>query len=206
MVGKAFSMLLRLLPLAALIFAFAWPAYGQDDVPAAVREQRPVIAELGSRANDFERRVEANADNDERLVNLRAELEKLAADALKAGVSFQPRLSVFPAHLGRLAGRQPVRPADHPQPPVPTRWRCLDRRVEQGVRDQGRLGLQDGSAVRMLAGARLVQAQLQGGGSAERRGRLLRGPGEQGDECDHGPSLQPDDPYGAHAASHTDAI
>ena len=113
MVGKAFSMLLRLLPLAALMLAFAWPAYGQDDVPPAVREQRPVIAELASRANDFERRVEANADNDERLVNLRAELEKLAADALKAGVSFQPRLSEINTRL-EILGAAPAEGQQEP--------------------------------------------------------------------------------------------
>ena len=103
---------LRLL-LATLLAAAIWhaPAAAQQvptaAVPQIVADQQKVIQDLSTLANELERRVEANRDDDARLVDLRLELEALARQLLQAGVAFRPRLGEINTRL-ELLGPAPA--------------------------------------------------------------------------------------------------
>ncbi len=76
-------------------------------MPEIVATQQAVIADLGAKTDEIEKRVEANADNDGRLADLRIELDLLAKDLLKAGVAFRPRLTEINTRL-ELLGAAPA--------------------------------------------------------------------------------------------------
>ncbi|MEP4289138.1 MAG: hypothetical protein ABJ376_17055, partial [Nitratireductor sp.] len=75
------------------------PARAQTETPTAAAgqslldRQRAAIEELMKRSENLQRLVEQNATDDARLVELRLELEDLAAAFLGAGVEFRPRLN-----------------------------------------------------------------------------------------------------------------
>ncbi|MDP3898908.1 MAG: mechanosensitive ion channel family protein [Mesorhizobium sp.] len=83
------------------------PAAAQDmaaapAVPQIVQEMQPVIDGLAKRAEELSKRVDANAQDDARLVELRLELERIASEALAAGVAFRPRLTEINTRLELL--------------------------------------------------------------------------------------------------------
>jgi potassium efflux system protein len=95
--------------LGALIFALSIlaPVLAHAAAPQIVLTQQPVIEDLASKADEIEKRVEANADNDARLVDLRLELDTLARELLQAGVAFRPRLTEINTRL-ELLGPAPA--------------------------------------------------------------------------------------------------
>jgi len=98
------AFLIALLTAAVLSVA---PVAAQAPVPEIVATQQAVIADLGAKTDEIEKRVEANADNDGRLADLRIELDLLAKDLLKAGVAFRPRLTEINTRL-ELLGAAPA--------------------------------------------------------------------------------------------------
>ena len=88
------------------------PVVAQETVPEIVASQQKVIADLGAKADEIEKRIEANADDDGRLADLRVELDVLAKDLLKAGVAFRPRLTEINTRLESLGS-----PPGEGQPP-----------------------------------------------------------------------------------------
>ena len=88
------------------------PAAAQGAVPEIVATQQAVITGLAAKADEIEKRVEANAQNDGRLADLRVELDALAKELLKAGVAFRPRLTEINARLESLGS-----PPAEGQPP-----------------------------------------------------------------------------------------
>jgi len=91
----------------ALLAALQQPGHAQNGTPEIIATQQPIIQELARKADDFEKRVLANADNDARLVDLRLELDTLARELLHAGVAFRPRLTEINTRL-ELLGPAPA--------------------------------------------------------------------------------------------------
>nr|WP_295468731.1 mechanosensitive ion channel family protein [Mesorhizobium sp.] len=87
--------------LTAAVLAVT-PVAAQQAVPEIVATQQAVIADLGAKTDELEKRVEANTGNDGRLADLRIELDVLAKDLLKAGVAFRPRLTEINTRLEPL--------------------------------------------------------------------------------------------------------
>lgn len=98
------AFLIALLTAAVLSVA---PVAAQAPVPEIVATQQAVIADLGAKTDEIEKRVEANAENDGRLADLRIELDLFAKDLLKAGVAFRPRLTEINTRL-ELLGAAPA--------------------------------------------------------------------------------------------------
>lgn len=102
------SFLIRLtVVLAAIVCAVPSTLHAQQAAPAIVTAQQPVIDALSTKTDDLERRVEANAQDDSRLADLRTELEALAREVLQAGVAFRPRLTEINTRL-ELLGQPPA--------------------------------------------------------------------------------------------------
>ena len=105
--------LLRAVFLAALMaFGGLWPAVAQIGAaapggPTIVADMQPVIDGLAARAEELAKRVDANAEDDARLVDLRIELEALAREVLASGVAFRPRLTEINTQL-ELLGPAPA--------------------------------------------------------------------------------------------------
>ncbi len=95
--------------MAAVLVA---PSSAEGPVPEIVATQQAVIQDLGRKADELEKRIEANANDDARLADLRLELDALNKDILKAGVAFRPRLSEINARLESLGA-----PPSEGQPP-----------------------------------------------------------------------------------------
>jgi len=83
------------------------PTQASPAVPEIVATQQKVIADLKTKADELEKRVRANSEDDARLVELRLELEKLARELLQAGVAFRPRLTEINTRL-ELLGPPPA--------------------------------------------------------------------------------------------------
>ncbi len=83
------------------------PLAAQAPVPEIVATQQAVIADLSAKTDEIQKRVEANAENDGRLADLRIELDELAKEILKAGVAFRPRLTEINTRL-ELLGAAPT--------------------------------------------------------------------------------------------------
>ena len=105
--SRSVVVLRTLLMAFALSFASQFPAYALNGTPDIVATQQPVIQGLALKADEIERRVAANADNDARLVDLRLELDTLARELLQAGVAFRPRLTEINTRL-ELLGPAPA--------------------------------------------------------------------------------------------------
>ncbi|MCV0397879.1 MAG: mechanosensitive ion channel family protein [Rhizobiaceae bacterium] len=100
--------------LAALVW-FQAPAPLHAQEPASlVQRQEATIDRLALRSEELTRAVQAAAENDERLVELRLELEQLARELLEASVRFRPRLAEINARLEQI-GAPPI----EGQPPEP---------------------------------------------------------------------------------------
>ncbi|SMH46917.1 mechanosensitive ion channel family protein [Mesorhizobium australicum] len=105
---KLAALLIALLMAVALVA----PSSAQGPVPEIVATQQTVIQDLSRKAEEIEKRIEANANDDARLADLRLELDALNKDILKAGVAFRPRLSEINARLESLGS-----PPAEGQPP-----------------------------------------------------------------------------------------
>ena len=101
------GVLVALVMAAVLLASGGHVAAAQDAVPEIIVEQQAAIDRLKSRADAIERQVEASSEDDDRLVELRAELETLAQEILKAGVAFRPRLTEINTRL-ELLGAAPA--------------------------------------------------------------------------------------------------
>ncbi len=76
--------------------------------------QRQAIDDMAKQADEFEKRIDSNDDNDSRLVEIRLKLEELAQNVLASAVAFRPRLTEINARIEQLGSP----PADG-QPPEP---------------------------------------------------------------------------------------
>lgn len=79
---------------------------------SVLADQETKLADLVTKVDEIDKRIVANAENDEVLVNLRLQLEDILAEALATGVAFRPRLSEINARLEQLgpapaAGQEP---------------------------------------------------------------------------------------------------
>lgn len=97
----------RLLALfaAAILFAAVFaqaPSLAQGSDPGLIASQQQLIKDLSTRADELEKRVQANSENDAALLELRLELEDLAKKLLQAGVAFRPRLNEISARQESL--------------------------------------------------------------------------------------------------------
>ena len=104
---------LMLLALSALAF----PAVAQgpsSNGSAIVREQQAVLEGLRQRTDQLEKTLDANSEDDARLVDTRLQLEEAARQLLQASVAFGPRLTEINGRLEQLGAA----PAEG-QPPEP---------------------------------------------------------------------------------------
>lgn len=85
-----------------------------DNGSTLLEKQKALIDGLSKQAEELARKVEENAANDARLVELRIALEELAVKFLQAGVQFRPRLNEINLRLEAL-GPAP----EEGQPPEP---------------------------------------------------------------------------------------
>lgn len=109
---RIFALLLFVLP--ALLPSQA-PAQGVGASGATLLDrQQAAIAGLARKSEDLERRIEANATDDSRLVEIRLQLEELGANLLSNAVAFRPRLSEINARIEQLGP-----PPAEGQPPEP---------------------------------------------------------------------------------------
>ncbi|PSJ55016.1 mechanosensitive ion channel family protein [Mesorhizobium ephedrae] len=97
--------------LLAVLVALA-PAVATAQQPAApgsslVSQQRAAIDGLAKSTNDLEKRIDANAEDDVRLVEIRLQLEEVARDLIDSSVAFRPRLAEINDRIERL-GPPPV--------------------------------------------------------------------------------------------------
>lgn len=84
----------------------------QDMALSLVVEQQRALTDLQRRTEELEKRIAGSVDSDERLVDIRLGLEEVAAELLKSGVAFRPRLAEINSRLEQLG----TPPADG-QPP-----------------------------------------------------------------------------------------
>ena len=79
---------------------------------ALIEEQRGAIQKYSAQADELEKQVAANSEQDGKLVEVRLELEELARELLSSAVAFRPRLSgdqrqagaARPGAVGRAVG------------------------------------------------------------------------------------------------------
>lgn len=112
-----FRRFLALLLFAMTVAAQAPVARAQNGAttdPGLVAQQQQVIASLTSRIDALEKSIAADAQNDARLVEIRAQLEGIGRELLSSGVAFRPRLNELNTRLGQLGAA----PAEG-QPPEP---------------------------------------------------------------------------------------
>lgn len=67
-----------------------------------VDEQRTVISGLTSRTNELEKDINANPEDDAKLVDIRLQLEEIARELISSSVSFRPRLGEINARIEQL--------------------------------------------------------------------------------------------------------
>ncbi len=109
---------LRLLLVLVAAAAFSpSAATGQEQAPAAsdlVATQRQVLQKLTAEADDLDKKIQQNGDDDAKLVDIRLQLEELSRQALASAVAFRPRMAEINARLEQLgpapAEGQPAEP------------------------------------------------------------------------------------------------
>ena len=100
------SLILILLAVAA--FSSGALAQGVGNTGnALIEEQRSVIDKYSGQADELEKRIAANSEEDARLVDVRLQLEELARQLLASAVAFRPRLSEINARLEQLGPAPP---------------------------------------------------------------------------------------------------
>lgn len=104
--------------LAGIVLALAlalMPAIVQAQIPGdALQEQKAVLAEFTDKVMAISDQVEANAEDDNKLVELRLELEGLAEQILTSAVELRPRLNEIRLRLDQLGA-----PPGENEPPEP---------------------------------------------------------------------------------------
>ncbi len=102
-----------------LVIGLAWPSFadaqglGNTGTPL-ITEQRRAIDEMSRQADEFEKKIVSNDEQDARLVEIRLQLEELAHTLLTTAVAFRPRLAEINARLEQLGT-----PPPEGQPPEP---------------------------------------------------------------------------------------
>lgn len=97
--------ILTVLLIGASVAGFAAGAQGQGlgmSGSSIVDAQRRVIEGLTFRTNEFETKINDNAEDDLRLVEYRLQLEDLARELIVSSVSFRPRLTEINDRLEKL--------------------------------------------------------------------------------------------------------
>lgn len=74
---------------------------------ALIDSQRGAIQKYSAQADDLEKQVAANSEQDGKLVEIRLKLEDLAGELLSSAVAFRPRLSEINARLEQLGPAPP---------------------------------------------------------------------------------------------------
>ena len=99
---------LILILLAVAAFSSGALAQGVGNTGnALIEEQRSVIDKYSGQADELEKRIAANSEEDGRLVDVRLQLEELARQLLASAVAFRPRLSEINARLEQLGPAPP---------------------------------------------------------------------------------------------------
>ena len=99
---------LILILLAVAAFSSGALAQGVGNTGnALIEEQRSVIDKYSGQADELEKRIAANSEEDARLVDVRLQLEELARQLLASAVAFRPRLSEINARLEQLGPAPP---------------------------------------------------------------------------------------------------
>ena len=138
-------LLSRLFLTLALLVA-ASPAFAQDETaqpqaapsvaaapsvgPGVVDEQRGKLARYAASADQFQKQLQADAENDSALVDVRAGLEELSRELIASGVAFRPRLSTINTRLDEIG--PPRGEGEPPEPPELTaeRQTLVDEKAE----------------------------------------------------------------------------
>ncbi len=99
---------LRSIALVLVLLASALPSAAQDEASQTqqstgiVATQQAVLGQLAKRTDVVDERIDASADSDEKLVELRLGLEDIATELLQSGVAFRPRLAEINSRLEQL--------------------------------------------------------------------------------------------------------
>lgn len=93
----------------------ATTAPGLGQAPAGiVADQQKVLRDLTAKVDDLEKQIEQNKEDDDRLVDIRLQLEGLSQQALQSALAFRPRLAEINGRLEQLgpppAEGQPAEP------------------------------------------------------------------------------------------------
>jgi len=116
-----FPILRAILLLLVLATAWAAPAFAQtESTPAGqapagiVAEQQDVVRDIAAKVDGLERQIEQDKEDDDKLVDIRLQLEGLSQQALQSALAFRPRLSEISKRLEQLgpapAEGQPAEP------------------------------------------------------------------------------------------------
>jgi small-conductance mechanosensitive channel len=91
----------------------ATPGLGQAP-DGIVAEQQNVLRALTAKVDDLEKQIDQNKENDDKLVDIRLQLEGLSQQALQSALAFRPRLAEINSRLEQLgpapADGQPAEP------------------------------------------------------------------------------------------------
>ena len=99
---------LILILLAVAAFSSGALAQGVGNAGnALIEEQRSVVDQYSRQADELEKGIAANGEEDARLVEVRLQLEELARQLLASAVAFRPRLSEINARLEQLGPAPP---------------------------------------------------------------------------------------------------
>jgi potassium efflux system protein len=115
---KKLIIVLRGIALLLMLLAPMSPAGAQSavlDTPQGagiVATQQAVLAQLALRTDEINARIDTSSESDEKLVELRLDLEDIATELLQGGVAFRPRLAEINARLEQLGA-----PPAEGQPP-----------------------------------------------------------------------------------------
>lgn len=88
------------------------------------RPSKPCSLQLALRTDEINARIDTSSESDEKLVELRLDLEDIATELLQGGVAFRPRLAEINARLEQLGAP----PAEGQPPRNPTSSRANARR------------------------------------------------------------------------------
>lgn len=111
--------LLRLILVLALVVSappsFEAMAQGVGQAPAGlVADQQKIIQGLTTKADNFEKQIQQDAEDDSSLVDIRLQLEELSRQSLNSALAFRTRLGQINARLEQLG---PAPTAGQPEEP-----------------------------------------------------------------------------------------
>lgn len=114
-----FFRLLRLILVLALVvsapLSFEAAAQGVGQAPAGlVADQQKIIQGLATKADNFEKQIQQDGEDDSNLVDIRLQLEELSRQSLTSALAFRTRLGEINSRLEQLgpppASGQPAEP------------------------------------------------------------------------------------------------